>query len=54
MKQGVAKHLHLTSRDLQEYEEKMEKVLKRYVKRMQWLMSGKIIIFDKNDVLMTY
>ncbi|XP_046855209.1 von Willebrand factor A domain-containing protein 3A-like [Xenia sp. Carnegie-2017] len=42
---GVAKHLHLTSRDLQEYEEKMEKVLKRYVKRMQWLMSGSRRVF---------
>ena len=39
--QGVTKHLHLQARDLEEYEEKLEKVLKRYVKRLQWLLSGK-------------
>ena len=36
------KHLQLTSRELEEYEEEIEKVMKRYVKRLQWLMSGKL------------
>jgi hypothetical protein len=36
------KHLHLTSRELEEYEAEIEKVMKRYVKRLQWLMSGKL------------
>jgi hypothetical protein len=40
--QGVMKHLHLTSRELEEYEAEIEKVMKRYVKRLQWLMSGKL------------
>ncbi len=40
--QGVMKHLHLTSRELEEYETEIEKVMKRYVKRLQWLMSGKL------------
>ena len=40
--QGVMKHLQLTSRELEEYEEEIEKVMKRYVKRLQWLMSGKL------------
>ena len=31
----------LTSRELEEYEDEIEKVMKRYVKRLQWLMSGK-------------
>ncbi|CAB4005640.1 Hypothetical predicted protein [Paramuricea clavata] len=42
---GVMKHLHLTSRELEEYEAEMEKVMKRYVKRLQWLMSGSRRIF---------
>jgi hypothetical protein len=40
--QGVMKHLHLTSRELEEYETEIEKVMRRYVKRLQWLMSGKL------------
>lgn len=36
------KHLHLTLRELEEYEEEIEKVMKRYVKRLQWLMSGRL------------
>ncbi|XP_028395207.1 von Willebrand factor A domain-containing protein 3A-like [Dendronephthya gigantea] len=42
---GVMKHLHLTPRELEEYEEEIEKVMKRYVKRLQWLMSGSRRIF---------
>lgn len=39
--QGVVKHLHLLPHELEDYEEQVEKVLRRYVKRLQWLLSGK-------------
>ena len=42
---GVTKHLHLTSRELEEYEAEIEKIMKRYVKRLQWLMSGSRRVF---------
>ena len=35
------KHLHLLPHELEDYEEQVEKVLRRYVKRLQWLLSGK-------------
>ena len=35
------KHLHLLPNELEDYEEQVEKVLRRYVKRLQWLLSGK-------------
>ncbi|KXJ28494.1 von Willebrand factor A domain-containing protein 3A [Exaiptasia diaphana] len=42
---GVVKHLHLLPHELRDYEEQVEKVMKRYVKRMQWLMSGSRRVF---------
>lgn len=38
--QGVVKHLHLLPHELEDYEDQVEKVLRRYVKRLQWLLSG--------------
>eukprot|EP00794_Sanderia_malayensis_P009024 gene9026-9991_t len=52
----ITKHLHLQARELLEYEEKLEKVLKRYVKRLQWLLSGSRKVFgsvvEKNILLL--
>lgn len=45
---GTIKHLQLLPHELKEYEAQVEKVLKRYLKRLQWLLSGrdpKIISF---------
>ncbi|XP_078347349.1 von Willebrand factor A domain-containing protein 3A-like isoform X3 [Oculina patagonica] len=42
---GVVKHLHLLPHELEDYEEQVEKVLKRYVKRLQWLLSGSRRVF---------
>lgn len=45
---GSIKHLQLLPHELKEYEAQVEKVLKRYLKRLQWLLSGrdpKIISF---------
>ena len=39
------KHLHLLPHELEDYEEQVEKVLRRYVKRLQWLLSGSRRIF---------
>ena len=41
---GIKKHLHLQPKELEEYEDKLERVLKRYMKRLQWLLSGKFFI----------
>lgn len=38
--QGVVKHLHLLPHELEDYEDQVEKVLRRYVRRLQWLLSG--------------
>lgn len=42
---GVVKHLHLLPHELEDYEEQVEKVLRRYVKRLQWLLSGSRRVF---------
>ena len=39
------KHLHLLPHELEDYEEQVEKVLRRYVKRLQWLLSGSRRVF---------
>ncbi|XP_062999114.1 von Willebrand factor A domain-containing protein 3A [Elgaria multicarinata webbii] len=38
--QGIVKHLHIQPKDLDEYIEQTERVLRRYVQRLQWLLSG--------------
>lgn len=43
--QGVVKHLHLLPHELEDYEEQVEKVMRRYVKRLQWLLSGSRRVF---------
>lgn len=42
---GVVKHLHLLPHELEDYEEQVEKVMRRYVKRLQWLLSGSRRVF---------
>ncbi|XP_054849648.1 von Willebrand factor A domain-containing protein 3A [Eublepharis macularius] len=42
---GSVKHLHIQPKDLEEYIEQMERVLRCYVKRMQWLLSGSRRLF---------
>ena len=42
---GTVRHLQLKSGELREYQEQCEKVLKRYVKRLQWLLSGSRRLF---------
>ncbi|XP_061848892.1 von Willebrand factor A domain-containing protein 3A isoform X2 [Colius striatus] len=37
---GVVKHLHFQPKELEIYTEQLEKVLQRYVERIQWLLSG--------------
>ncbi|XP_054699454.1 von Willebrand factor A domain-containing protein 3A isoform X2 [Grus americana] len=37
---GVVKHLQFQSKELEMYTEQLEKVLQRYIKRIQWLLSG--------------
>jgi len=53
---GVVKHLHLLPHELEDYEEQVEKVLRRYVKRLQWLLSGSRRVFgtivEKNVVVL--
>ncbi|XP_060117023.1 von Willebrand factor A domain-containing protein 3A [Heteronotia binoei] len=43
--EGSVKHLHIQPQDLEEYIEQMERVLQRYVKRVQWLLSGSRRLF---------
>ena len=43
--QGVVKHLHLLPHELEDYEEQVEKVMRRYVNRLQWLLSGSRRVF---------
>ncbi|XP_010123548.1 PREDICTED: von Willebrand factor A domain-containing protein 3A-like, partial [Chlamydotis macqueenii] len=42
---GVVKHLQFQSKELEIYIEKLEKVLQRYIKRIQWLLSGSRRLF---------
>lgn len=53
---GVVKHLHLLPHELEDYEDQVEKVLRRYVKRLQWLLSGSRRVFgtvvEKNVVVL--
>ncbi|XP_006823607.1 von Willebrand factor A domain-containing protein 3A-like [Saccoglossus kowalevskii] len=42
---GTVKHLQLQAHELIEYEEQVECVLRRYLKRLQWLLSGSRRVF---------
>ncbi|XP_078521244.1 von Willebrand factor A domain-containing protein 3A isoform X2 [Lissotriton helveticus] len=42
---GVVKHLQFQPKELEEYIEQVEKVLRRYLQRMQWLLSGSRRLF---------
>ncbi|XP_044160275.1 von Willebrand factor A domain-containing protein 3A [Bufo gargarizans] len=37
---GIVKHLQFQPKELEEYIEQLEKTLKRYIQRLQWLLSG--------------
>ncbi|KAL5018508.1 hypothetical protein ScPMuIL_004230 [Solemya velum] len=42
---GTVKHLQLQPHELRAYEDQVERVLKRYLKRLQWLLTGSRRIF---------
>ncbi|XP_042293164.1 von Willebrand factor A domain-containing protein 3A isoform X1 [Sceloporus undulatus] len=42
---GIVKHLQVQLKDLEDYIEQMEKVLRCYVRRLQWLLSGSRRLF---------
>uniref|UniRef100_A0A803SYR8 von Willebrand factor A domain containing 3A n=1 Tax=Anolis carolinensis TaxID=28377 RepID=A0A803SYR8_ANOCA len=42
---GIVKHLQVQLKDLEDYIEQLEKVLRRYVRRLQWLLSGSRRLF---------
>lgn len=42
---GTVRHLQLKQGELKEYQDQCEKVLKRYIKRLQWLLSGSRRLF---------
>ncbi|MBN3311555.1 VWA3A protein, partial [Atractosteus spatula] len=42
---GVVRHLQFTARELEEYSARLERVLRRYVQRMQWLLAGSRRLF---------
>ncbi|KAM5151829.1 von Willebrand factor A domain-containing protein 3A [Mantella aurantiaca] len=42
---GVVKHLQFQPKELEEYIEQLEKVLKRYIQRLQWLLAGSRQLF---------
>ncbi|XP_044289601.1 von Willebrand factor A domain-containing protein 3A [Varanus komodoensis] len=42
---GIVKHLHLQPKDLDDYIEQMVRLLQRYVRRLQWLLSGSRRLF---------
>ncbi|KAL3876675.1 hypothetical protein ACJMK2_034479, partial [Sinanodonta woodiana] len=42
---GTIKHLQLLPHELEEYEVQVERVLRRYLKRLQWLLSGSRRVF---------
>lgn len=39
--QGVVRHIHWTLWEMETYITSMEKVMRGYVQRLQWLLSGK-------------
>ena len=41
---GTIKHLQLLPHELERYEVQMDTILKRYIRRLQWLLSGKLSI----------
>jgi ribosomal protein S15P/S13E len=43
--QGTLRHLQLLPHELREYEEQLEHALTRYLKRLQWLLSGSRRVF---------
>ncbi|XP_071976659.1 von Willebrand factor A domain-containing protein 3A isoform X2 [Engystomops pustulosus] len=42
---GVVRHLQFQPKELEEYIEQLEKTLKRYIQRLQWLLSGSRRLF---------
>uniref|UniRef100_A0A8C5QXN6 von Willebrand factor A domain containing 3A n=1 Tax=Leptobrachium leishanense TaxID=445787 RepID=A0A8C5QXN6_9ANUR len=42
---GVVKHLQFQPKELEEYIQQLEKVLRRYIERLQWLLSGSRQLF---------
>ncbi|XP_068063029.1 von Willebrand factor A domain-containing protein 3A isoform X1 [Anomalospiza imberbis] len=42
---GVVKHLQFQPKELETYTEQLEKVLQRYIQRVQWLLSGSRRLF---------
>ncbi|CAJ0940754.1 unnamed protein product [Ranitomeya imitator] len=44
-RKGVVKHLQFQPKELEEYIEQLEKTLKRYIQRLQWLLSGSRRLF---------
>ena len=42
---GAVKHLQLTLNELRDYQSELEKALKRYLKRMVWLLHGRVNIY---------
>ncbi|KFP88167.1 von Willebrand factor A domain-containing protein 3A, partial [Apaloderma vittatum] len=42
---GVVKHLQFQSKELETYTEQLKKVLQRYIRRIQWLLSGSRRLF---------
>ncbi|KAM9372601.1 von Willebrand factor A domain-containing protein 3A [Phaethornis superciliosus] len=42
---GIVKHLQFQPKELEMYTEQLEKVLKRYIQRIQWLLSGSRRLF---------
>ncbi|XP_043945574.1 von Willebrand factor A domain-containing protein 3A isoform X2 [Protopterus annectens] len=42
---GVVRHLHFQPKEIEEYMEQIQRVLKRYIQRMQWLLSGSRCLF---------
>ncbi|XP_072791944.1 von Willebrand factor A domain-containing protein 3A isoform X5 [Taeniopygia guttata] len=42
---GVVKHLHFQPKELEAYTKQLEKVLQRYIQRVQWLLSGSRRLF---------
>ena len=43
---GTLKHLQLLPHELNEYEAQVERVLRRYLRRLQWLLSGSRRVFS--------
>ena len=42
---GTVRHLQLRPSEIRDYQEQCENVIKRYVKRLQWLLSGSRRLF---------